>query len=156
MLVLIDGHNLISKMPDISLDEANDEDKLILKLRQYRARTGRVVTVIFDAGSAFHLASKQTKGGLTVRYAPQGTTADTLIIKRLYHARNPQQILVVTSDRAIQRVAKQVKARVISASAFAQVLTSPPDHASDDDEDDRQLSEAEIQAWLAIFNQKGD
>ena len=152
MLVLVDGHNLIAKMPDINLDEADDEERLVRKLRQYRARTGRKITVIFDPGVAFQLPRQRTESGLTVQYASPGKTADALIINRLRKARNPQQILVVTSDRAIQQVARQVKARVISADGFAQTLSSW--RMSADEGDDVALSEDEIEEWLEIFNQK--
>ncbi len=164
MMVLIDGHNLIGKMSDIKLDDADDEEKLILKLRQYRARTGRKVIVIFDPGYGFQLASKQTKGGFIVQYASQGQSADQLIINRLYKASQPQQVLVVTSDRAIQHVAKQVKAKVIPSSDFASELTflatnhtnNDDDGGGDDDDDDINLSEDEINEWLTLFNRKCD
>jgi len=154
MLVLIDGHNLIAKMPNICLDEADDEEKLILSLRRYRARTGREVTVFFDAGLSFNLANKRTYGGLTVHYAPQGTPADNLIVRQLYRIKNPQQTLVVSSDRAIQRAARRVGAEIISSADFALVLT-PAEDDEPDSEDDVALSEDEVEAWLRLFNQKG-
>ena len=154
MLVLIDGHNLIAKLPDINLNEADDEEKLLLKLRQYRARTGRKIRVVFDPGSSFNLASKRSKGGITVQYAPYGKTADEVIIKRLHKARNPKQILVVTSDRAIERVARGVQARILSSTDFAQALNAPP--VSETEETDVALSKEEVNEWLAIFNNKQD
>ena len=68
MIVLIDGHNLIGKMSNIKLADVDDEERLILTLGQYRARTGRKVIVIFAPGVGFQLASKQIKGGLTIQY----------------------------------------------------------------------------------------
>ena len=51
MHYLIDGHNLIGALPDISLEDPDDEVKLILVLRSWAvARRRREVTVIFDGG----------------------------------------------------------------------------------------------------------
>jgi len=42
MPLLIDGHNLIGQIPDISLSDPDDEAKLVLLLRRYTtARPGR-------------------------------------------------------------------------------------------------------------------
>jgi len=154
MLVLVDGHNLIAQLADIQLDEADDEEKLVLKLGQYCARTGRKVVVIFDPGLSYKPANKSTRGRVTVQYAPHGKSADQLIMKRLYKAKNPQQIMVVTSDRAIQQEARQVRAKVISSSDFAAELNRPPE--SHHSEVEIQLSEREIEDWLALFTQKND
>ncbi|HEY85965.1 MAG TPA: NYN domain-containing protein [Chloroflexi bacterium] len=149
MLVLVDGHNLIGKLPDISLDEADDEARLITKLRRYRARTGRNIIAFFDSGGSYKLSSKRTKGGISIHYAPHNKTADHLIISHLQRARHPRQILLVSSDRAIQQVARQVRAGIISSTDFAQELETRP--ASQDDEADVQLSKEEIEAWLSLF-----
>ena len=47
MPLLIDGHNLIAKLPSISLDDPHDETQLVELLRRYRARTGKRIQVIF-------------------------------------------------------------------------------------------------------------
>ncbi len=149
--MIIDGHNLIGSLPDIQLDDANDEDKLILKLKQYHARTGRRMTVVFDPGGSYKPAKKQTRGGITVQYAPYGKTADQVIIRRLRKTKNPQQLLVVTSDRAIQRVAHQARAAIMSSADFAAQLMAPLPSSVDDSE--ITLSEEEIDEWLSLFNQ---
>ncbi len=150
MFVLIDGHNLIGKLPDVSLSDADDEAQLIEKIMRYRARTGRRVTIVFDSGGAYKLSATKRRGGITVRYAPHGITADSLIIKQLRRERNPKEVLVITSDRAIQRAAAQVGARIMSSPAFAEVLAdlrAPAAAASDD----VHLSAEEIDDWLALF-----
>ena len=50
MPLLIDGHNLIGRLPDLRLDDPQDEAKLVARLRVYHARTGKRVTVVFDRG----------------------------------------------------------------------------------------------------------
>ncbi len=152
MHVLIDGHNLIGKLPDISLSDRDDETKLLRRIQQYRARTGRRVTVFFDSGMVYKPGSRRKVGGITIRYAPHGVTADTLIINQLRRERNPKEVLVVTSDRAIQRAARLARVEVVSSSAFAQTLSdiqSPPDST----EPEPTLSPDEIENWLSIFGE---
>ena len=48
---LIDGHNLIGQMPNLRLDDPDDEAKLLQYLRNFRARTGHRITVVFDAAT---------------------------------------------------------------------------------------------------------
>ncbi len=151
MLVLVDGHNLIGQLSDISLDEANDEDRLVIKLRRYRARTGRKIIVFFDSGGGYKISSKQSRGGISERYAPNNKTADDLIISYLQKVKQPQQFMVVTSDRAIQRIAKQVGSRVVSSADFAVELK--PLRTSPEDETDVQLSDEEVADWLSLFGQ---
>ena len=50
MPILIDGHNLIGRLPDLRLDDPDDEAKLVLRLRAYAARTRKRITVVFDQG----------------------------------------------------------------------------------------------------------
>ncbi len=150
MLVLIDGHNLIGKLSDISLSDQDDEAQLLFKLRQYRARTGHSIFVFFDSGGGFRLGEKKKQGGITIQYAPSGKIADQLIIKHLRKAKNPREIMVVTSDRAIQRVARQVEARNVSSDDFANTLNAAPQSTTTQD---IKLSDDEIDEWLAIFGE---
>ena len=154
MLVLIDGHNLIGKMPDIRLDDPHDEEKLLRRISLYRARTRRKVLVVFDSGSDYKPGRKQKLAGLSVQYAPHGKSADQIIINRINKAQNPGQLLVVTSDRAIQRAAWQRRAKVVSAADFAAELVAPSTKAKPETE--AILSEDEVEAWLKLFQEKKD
>lgn len=40
MSYIIDGHNLIGVLPDIHLNQPDDEQRLLARLRGYRARIG--------------------------------------------------------------------------------------------------------------------
>jgi len=153
MLVLVDGHNLIGKLPDISLSDADDEARLITKLRRYRARTGRNIIVFFDSGGSYNLSGKRTKGGISIHYAPQRKTADDLIISHLQRARHPQQLLLVSSDRAVQQAARQVSARVVSSTEFSRELEMRPPPQEHEDETDVHLSAEEVEAWLSLFGE---
>jgi len=151
MAVLIDGHNLIGKMPGLRLDDPEDEEKLLLRLRAYRARTGKHLIVYFDPGIAYQSPARQSKGGINIRQAGSGQRADELMIRDLRRHHNPRELTVVTSDRAIQRAARQHNAQVLDAAIFAAELSRPPE--KDDTLSQPPLPEEEIQEWLAIFGQ---
>lgn len=151
---LIDGHNLIGQMPDLRLDDPHDEEKLLEYLHRYRARTGHKLTVIFDAGQTYHSAKTQKRGGIIIQFAPHGHTADQIIIRRLQKMKNPQAMIMVTSDHGVQGVARQAGVRVITSQEFVKQLLSDPSSSEPDigSQADIQLSPDEVEAWLTIFN----
>ena len=153
---LIDGHNLIGQMPNLRLDDPHDEEKLLNHLRRYRARTGHSITVVFDSGGGFGLGGTKKQGGITVQFAPAGKTADQIIANRVRKVKNPQAVMVVSSDRAVQRAAQQVGVRTLNAGEFAQQLLQGSDASSDPNAGshaDVKLSPDEVDEWLDLFNQ---
>lgn len=156
---LIDGHNLIGQMPNLRLDDPNDEAKLLEHLRRYRARTGHKITVIFDSGLTYRPGQTKKQGGITIQFAPSGKTADQLIMRRLRRVKNPQAVIVVTSDRAVQRAADQVRVRTLGSRDFVQQLfNNTPGNTSTDEgnQADVKLSPDEVDEWLSIFKQQSD
>lgn len=156
---LIDGHNLIGQMQNVSLSDPHDEDKLLEYLRRFRARTGHKVTVIFDAGADYQVAQKKQQGGISIEFAPHGHSADRIIIRRLHRVKNPQEYMVVSSDRAIQQAARQAQVRFLSAEEFARQLVQPTSQPGEEEEGDRadvHLSAQEVDDWLAFFGQSDE
>lgn len=155
---LIDGHNLIGQMPGLRLDDPHDEAKLIEHLSRYRAATGHAVTVVFDAGGGYRPGKTQKQRGITVQFAPPGKTADQIIIRRVRRVKNPQALMVVTSDRAVQTAAQHAQVRVVSSGEFARQLrgrgASSGDIPDAGSRPDVQLSADEVDEWLDLFNQK--
>ena len=148
MPYLIDGHNLIGRVPGLRLDDPEDERKLIVLLRAYLARAGKTATVIFDRGRPGGPGQRPDRI-LEVRFAPAPQTADELIVKRLRAAKNPRGLTVVTSDAAVAQAARRAGARVKDAAAFARALLvtplGPPPKETG-------LSAAEAAEWEKLFN----
>jgi len=156
MHYLIDGHNLIAKLPDIDLSDPDDEIQLVLKLRQWTAVTAkRVVTVYFDGGIPgghnVNLSNSQVK----VIFVSQGKTADSLIIARINRVNNPPEYRLVSSDQEIINAANKRKMPHIRSEKFAERLsadkkerTLPGPTVSDDDP---VISDAEVAQWLNLF-----
>ena len=147
--ILIDGHNLIGRLPAISLADADDEEKLVRLLQSYRARTGKAITVVFDPGPAPTLPHTRQVGGVSVVFAPPGSSADAVIARRVKKNRNPRGLLVVTSDRELAGTVAAYGARTMPAEEFAQNL----DRAAAEGPSKREapLSDDEVEMWLALF-----
>lgn len=151
MPVLIDGHNLVGRLPGLSLQDPDDEGDLVRLLRSYRARTGKSVTVVFDPGVVPTLARAWREGGVEVVFAPHGSSADAVIIHRVRRSPDPRQWLVVSSDQGLVEAVMQLGARVRSADDFAAQL----DRSGGKVPDWREIepSSDEVAWWLALFGQ---
>ncbi len=154
MPLLIDGHNLIGRLPDLRLDDPDDEAKLVARLRTYHARTGKRVTVVFDHGLPGGRSRELSGGGVEVVFASAGRTADGILRERVRRARDPRGLTVVTSDHQVVAAVQAKGARVARSEDFAAQLGPP---RSVDEErpqgakTDAHLSPREIEDWLAVF-----
>lgn len=153
MPVLIDGHNLIGRLPDLHLDDPDDEAKLVVRLRTYCARTGKRVTVVFDYGLPGG-RSELSGGGVEVVFAPVGRTADSILRERVRQARDPLGLTVVTSDRQVIAAVQARGARVMRSEEFSAQLQAPRLRAVEGKQD-VQLSAEEVEKWLRLFG-RGD
>lgn len=152
MPILVDGHNLIGRLPAISLQDPDDEEKLVRLLRSYRARTGKAITVVFDPGSTFSLSQGRRSGGIEVVFAPHGSSADRVIVRRVQRSRDPRGWLVVTSDRDLAQEVAQRGARVRGADEFAEELDSPEEMPAE--WKDAPPSSGDVDSWLVLFNNR--
>jgi predicted RNA-binding protein with PIN domain len=151
--MLIDGHNLIGKLPDIDLSDPDDEAQLVLKLRTYCARTRKRVTVIFDHGLPGGKSHELSGGGVDVRFASAGRTADGVIRERIRRSRNPRGLTVVTSDNRIIGDAQRSGARVVRSEEFANQLSKRPEPGEAPD-DGKPSGGDEVGYWLLQFGEK--
>lgn len=159
MHYLIDGHNLIAKIPTISLDDPYDEAKLVFLLKGWAAGSRkRRITVIFDGGMPGGKVRSLSNSAVTVVFAPYGQTADSLLIRRIKKVKNPPEYTLVSSDHRIIAAAKKRRMRYRRSETFATRLsrdkrpssTSPSDIPLEKT-DDPQVSKQEVDAWLALF-----
>lgn len=155
MPYLIDGHNLIGKVPDISLDDPNDEAQLVQKLLGYVARTGVKIVVIFDHGVPAGVSRMSTRS-VRVIFASPTSNADRVMIDRIYKARNPKEWWVVSSDNEVLVTARRRKMHTLSAAKFADMLANPPRRAKPGREEaaNPTISKEEVDEWLRIFSER--
>jgi predicted RNA-binding protein with PIN domain len=150
--VLIDGHNLIGRLPDISLADPDDEARLVSRLQAYAGRTGKRVTVVFDRGLPGGPSRALSGGRVEVVFAPTGRRADRVLVERIRRARDPAGLTVVTSDREVIATAQNRGARVMRSEVFVSELEVPPGPGADGKREVH-LSPEEVEAWLALFEE---
>ena len=149
-MLIIDGHNLIPKLPGLSLRDADDEMRLVEWLQRYCARHNTRAEVYFDRAAAGN-AGRRRFGAVTAVFVRTGRTADEAIAARLQTlGRSAANWTVVSSDRAVQRAARWAGARVRSAEDFARALQALSS-AKAAPEKPEALSPEEVEAWLRLF-----
>ena len=156
MPLLIDGHNLIGRghLPGLRLDDPDDEAKLVIRLRTFCARTGKRITVVFDHGLPGGRSWELSGGGVETVFAPTGRTADGILCERVRRSRDPRGLTIVTSDRHIITAVQARGARVVRSEEFATQLRAPP--PVDDEAKDENISTAEVNEWLKMFEERND
>ncbi len=155
MPYLIDGHNLIGKLPDLSLRDIDDEIQLITLLQDFCHRQQKSVEVYFD--NAPPGSSRVNHyGAVKAVFVRSGKTADQAIVQRLKALRQAaRNWTVVSSDHQVQKAAHASQAKVLSAEEFAQTLFASPHPANPTEEKpDRLLQESEIEDWLKLFQHR--
>ncbi len=154
MPYLIDGHNVIGQTPGLSLDDPDDEAKLVALVRRFCLRERRKATIIFDGGLPGGL-SQLSNSDVTVIFASdRHTIADDLLLNRIRAERNPGGLIVVSSDQKIADAARQRRMKVESARGFAQRLTKAAKSGGSTPEKERGLSKDEVAEWEALFGRK--
>lgn len=160
MSYLIDGHNLIGKLPDLSLSDPDDEQQLIERLHVYAQRIRRRLAVVFDPGAGYVPPHRSPYVDVKVSYAKRGRTADQVILNRVRRTRNPREITVVTSDRELAGRAQAEGATVMSAEEFVRLL-QPAEPTREEEEMEAEaranvaVSSDEVDEWLRIFGDEG-
>ncbi|MBM3137908.1 MAG: hypothetical protein FJZ98_06950 [Chloroflexi bacterium] len=122
MPYLIDGHNLIPFMHGISLDQLDDEIRLIDLLEAYFRRIRKKAIVFFDRGQP-GVDPQITRGFITARFTRPPLIADQAIcnqLKKLGGAAG--NYTVVSSDLDVVSFAQRKGARAISSREFAATI----------------------------------
>ena len=151
MTYMIDGHNLIGKLPDISLDDPNDEALLVQKLNGFTARTGKSCLVVFDHGLPGG-SSRMSTRNVQVVFASGRSSADRVMVERIYKIQDIKGWVIVTSDNDVMSRARRRGMETMHSEEFALMLDAPPPKIEDEGEaTDVNLSSAEVDEWLNLF-----
>ena len=152
MPYIIDGHNLIPKIPGLSLQDIEDEMQLVKMLQEFCRINRKQVEVFFDNAPPGQSAARNY-GNVVARFVREGGTADQAIHRKLKRlggeARN---WTVISSDREVQVNARALRSKVISSEVFAQQMIEVLGGSGEspiDSEDE--LSSQEVEDWMQIF-----
>lgn len=153
MPYLIDGHNLVPKIPGLSLKDVDDEIQLIELLQEFCRLSRKRVEVYFDNAPPGSVQVRRY-GLVTTHFVRQGRTADDAIRVRLSDAgKKARNWTVVSSDTAVQSASRYAGAQTTTAEDFADLLLQTLQQSSQDEEssEDNTPSPEEISYWLDLF-----
>lgn len=156
MPYLVDGHNLIPKIPGLSLDVIDDEIQLVELLQEFCRLSRKQVDVYFDNASPGQ-SGKRKLGIVAVHFVRAGRTADQAIGDRLRKmGRSARNQTVVSSDHHVQASARQAGAQPMSSESFANLLmkTISRSNAGESETGDTVLSTEEVEEWLTLFKSR--
>lgn len=155
-MYLIDGHNLIPKIPGMSLRAVDDELALIRLLQTYARNRRRSIEVYFDDAPPGQ-AGTRTYGAIRAHFVSAASDADSAIRRRLQEmGRKARNATVVTSDRQVQAEARARQAAVIPSEDFARELLDAQQESAAPHAPAAQPSipQAEVEEWLRIFQSR--
>ncbi len=153
MPYLIDGHNLIPKLPGISLSDVEDELELVERLQQFCRASRHKVDVYFDKAPLGY-AGLRSFGMVTAHFVREGMTADQAIAARLRSMKKgAANWTVVSSDHEVQAAARAARAQILSSEEFARLLqgVGSKTGSKGDEKSDQSMSDREVEEWLRIF-----
>ncbi len=152
MNYIIDGHNLVAKIPGLSLSMPDDEQRLIELLLRFSQQGRHRVEVYFD-GAPVTQSGVRSYGKVRAHFVSEHNTADEAIRTQLVKlGRSASNWIVISSDRSVQAAAREAHSRVMNAEDFATMLAgSIQEKGEGDNAPDEPLSEAEVREWQAFF-----
>ena len=154
MRILIDGHNLIPKLPGLSLSEIDDEKRLIEKLQVYSREKRCQVDVFFDRAPTGFTGARRY-GSVSAHFIHQSKTADDAIQAYLLQAgKSARNLAVVSSDHQVQAAARTAHATVISSEDFSRALASQEMASSEHNPAGKGAQSEDLAYWEAVFGGK--
>jgi len=155
MQYLIDGHNLIPKVPGLSLSDPDDEEQLIERLQGWARGSKHNVKVFFDRAPQ-GWAGTRHGGPVTAIFVRDGKTADSAIMDELAKLKSAaRNVSVVSSDRMVQAAARAAHAKIIKSEDFAVSLFELKS-ATGATVENPALTPGEIAEWEKFFSSKND
>jgi predicted RNA-binding protein with PIN domain len=155
MILVIDGHNLIPKIPGLSLHDLDDEPKLIELIQEY-CRLKRTSAELFFDGALPGFSGSSKGGSVHIHFIRKGNTADQAIIDFLTQkGKSAPNFTLVSSDHHVQNQCRALGAAVTASEQFAYDLINTLSRAEKSpSSSNKPLSAVEVDEWLAIFNNK--
>lgn len=158
MRYLIDGHNLIGQLPDLSLADPDDEAKLVLKLTGFTARTGKKVVVVFDHGLPGG-KSKMSTNAVEVVFASNPADADSIMKGRIAKAKDCAQWTVISNDHAVLDTAKARGMKTLRSRDFVPILNDTTHKRqvylrAGGEAADVYVSPKDVDEWLKLFGDR--
>ena len=139
--IVIDGYNVIGSDQGLRGDLEAKRYALLQELKQYQARKGYPVTVVFDGWRAGRIEQMEHQiGNVNVLFSRYGEKAD-LVIHRIAREMGAGCV-VVTSDRELRRSIEACGAVAIYVNEFVRKLRQRDRDESGEGLDDMEIDSA--------------
>ena len=154
MPYLIDGNNVLGSWGGPAVP-GDGRMEVVRRVAEFcRARGARAV-LVFDGAPFRPDLGDQELGRLSVRFAPEGRDADSVIRQIVDAAPHPSEILLVTSDKALYSYARTRGAGILrvhewntlARGAAPRVLRRA--HSEPSEKPER---ETDVEGWLKRFS----
>jgi len=159
MVYVIDGNNLLYAAHAHMPGPHAGRQRLCEILGQWASRSATDLTVVFDGPRPRPTFEQQMRSANITLIFSAPRSADEVIEDMIERTAAPAQMHVVTSDRAIQSVARNRRCPCIESADFARELASPTRSAPSDDppppappEKPDAPTPDQADAWLREFN----
>ncbi len=152
--IIVDGHNLVPKIPGMSLEDPNDESQLIQLLGEY-CRLQRVRAELFFDKAPAGSTAQARHGLVNVHHIRSRSTADAAIHLFLKKAgKQARDYLVVSSDHQVQADSRALYASVISSEEFsANLVTVFSQSRASSPHSEKYPAADEVDYWLSKMNE---
>jgi predicted RNA-binding protein with PIN domain len=119
MIIIIDGYNVLKNVYQ-SMVDARHREIFIHQLNAYAEKKGHTFLLVFDGGP-FSYPYKESHQNVTLVFSGGAQTADDYIMNYiLTHARS--NMLLISTDRALNRFALQQQVTSLDALAFYRIM----------------------------------
>jgi len=133
---IIDGNNLIGKLPSLKMSQIKDKqgsrEKLAFMIDNYFSQKNAKVFLHFDG----HPKESIRINNASIIYS-ENLSADNKIKNQVGKSKNPRNIIVVTSDNNLTEYARVCSSTVIKCEEFVKDIL----HQKDSDEEKRRIEE---------------
>ena len=158
MPYIIDGHNLVPRIPGLDLAAIDDELQLVELVQEFCRLRRKSAEIYFDNAPPGQPKVRRS-GQVLARFVRSGQTADDAIRLRLQRlGAEARNWIVVSSDQQVQLAARAARAQSVSSESFAHLLldTLRAGEGSASQDAGGVLDEGELQEWLDLFNSPGE
>ena len=126
--IIIDGYSLLHHDPMFAgagvRARQTARDQLIARLGAIGDALADRITIVFDGAGFAGKRQTPLPAPVDVLYSDNAQTADTVIERLAYAAAQPQEILVITSDRAERETVEAAGAATMGCTDFLYHLTA--------------------------------
>lgn len=156
MPYLIDGNNVLGSLGGPAMP-GDGRTEVVRRVAAFCSARGARAVLVFDGAPFRPELGNQELGRVSLRFAPQGQDADSVIRAIVDSAARPAEILLVTSDKALYSYARTRGASVLRAhewNALARGATPRPRRRGPAVQSEKPERETDIEGWLKRFSRE--